>query len=235
MIRLNRHDQSKLTFGMRSIFRGDHLVSNKKRSHSLGVCDRSEILSGRLKLSVNENGRVLRKVIRMTRTDRSNGPASRGQIFAEAASCIVHCIGTPADHLPTMLRGDRAIPELRHLLDNGTCEHSEKWSLDRVSCVSVHLQVSGHAHRLRTVSSEPRGIRCGIAGEFVYSDFHPDTQTHTRYPDTGSHRREPRDTVSDRNTESSKVEHASCANRGWNSRGETDTLANPTLIACGVL
>ena len=145
--------------------------------------------------------------------------------FAEAASCIVHCKGRPADHPPTMLRGDRAIPELRHLLDNGTCEHSEKWSLDRVSCVSVHLQVSGHAHRLRTVSSEPRGIRCGIAGEFVYSDFRLGIQTHTRHPDTGSHPLELRDTVSDPNTASSKAEHASCANRGWNSRGPLQSPA----------
>ena len=204
------------------IIRVDHLASNKERSHSLRVCDRSEILSGQLKLSVNENGRVLRKVIRMTRTDPSNGPACRGQIFAEAASCIVHCIGRPADHPPTMLRVDRVIPELRHPPDNGTGVHPSKWSPDRVS---VRRRVSGHARRLRIVTSGHGGIHRGIGNEYGNSDFHSDTQTHTRHPDTGSHSLELCDTASDRNTASSKAEHANCANRGWNSRGLLLSLA----------
>ena len=161
----------------------------------------------------------------MTRTRRLNGPASRGQIFAEAASCIVHCIGRPADHPPTMLRVDRVTPESRHPPDNETCEHLAKWSPDRASRVSVHRPVSDHACRLRTVTSEPGGIHRGIGNGCGNSDFHSDTQTHTRHPDTECQPQEPRDTASDRNTASSKVEHASCVNRGWNSRGPLLFLA----------
>ncbi len=85
--------------------------------------------------------------------------------FAEAASCIVHCKGRPADHPPTMLRVDRVNPESRHPPDNGTGEHSEKWSLDRVSCVSVHRSVSDRARRHRIAVEGSGRIHRGIGGE----------------------------------------------------------------------
>lgn len=139
---------------------------------------------------------------------------------AEAASCILHCIGKLADRQPTMLPGDRVTLKSRHPLDNGTGEHRAKRSPDRASDVSVHRSVCDRARPLGTVTSGVGGIHQGFGNEIGSSCFCRDTQTRTHLPDTVSRQQDLPDNACDRNTASSKGEHASQPDCGWNNRGQ---------------
>jgi hypothetical protein len=189
------------------------LSTETNRGRTLQTCDLDEVLI--VPSTPNENGCGLRMAIRTTRTPLSSCSASRGWIVAVAASCTAHCTGRSADHPLTTRRVDHVTPESLRPPDSGAGENSAEWCPDRQSRESAHHRRSDH-DRLRTNSASP-AIHRGTGVGAENSDHHPDTRTHIRHPDTGSHCPESRETATDRSSVSSMAEQGSCVNRGWNS------------------